>query len=107
MCVGGWSSVGQRPDPDGRGTASSDPTGCRLRARLSVRGMAPLLAYLCGVGLAPVPLPVLAQTPVERLLEAYRVFLVEERGLAASTSAATCLSPGSSCRTLARQVTAT
>jgi integrase/recombinase XerD len=53
---------------------------------LSVRGMAPLLAYLCGVGLVPVPLPVLAQTPVERLLEAYRVFLVEERGLAASTA---------------------
>jgi len=53
---------------------------------LSVRGMAPLLAYLRGVGLAPVPPPVLAKTPVETLLAAYRVFLVEERGLAASTA---------------------
>jgi integrase/recombinase XerD len=53
---------------------------------LSVRGMAPLLAYLRRVGIAPVPPPVLAKTPVETLLAAYRVFLVEERGLAASTA---------------------
>jgi|BarGraIncu00222A_1022003.scaffolds.fasta_scaffold76157_2 hypothetical protein len=33
-----------------------------------------------------VPPPVLAKTPVETLLAAYRVFLVEERGLAASTA---------------------
>jgi integrase/recombinase XerD len=53
---------------------------------LSVRGMAPLLAYLRRVGIAPVPPPVLAKTPVETLLAAYRVFLVEERGLATSTA---------------------
>ncbi len=54
---------------------------------LSVRGMGPLLAYLRRVGLVPVPPPVLAQTPVETLLAAYRIFLVEERGLAPSTAA--------------------
>jgi site-specific recombinase XerC len=81
-----------------RGLAGSDltPTVVEqfLRARraagygqwLSVRGMAPLLAYLRRVGLAPVPPAVPAKTPVETLLAAYRVFLVEERGLATSTA---------------------
>jgi integrase/recombinase XerD len=52
---------------------------------LSMRGMVPLLEYLRQVGLAPIPPPAVAQTPVQVLLVAYRVYLVEERGLAAST----------------------
>src|ERR1035437_8158132 len=81
-----------------RGLAGDDPTPTvveqLLQTRqaagygqwLSVRGMAPLLAYLRRVGIAPVPPPVLAKTPVETLLAAYSVFLVEERGLATSTA---------------------
>jgi integrase/recombinase XerD len=81
-----------------RGLAGSDVTASIveqfLQARraagygqwLSVRGMAPLLAYLRGVGFVPVPPPVQPRTPVERLLAEYRTFLVEERGLAASTA---------------------
>jgi len=53
---------------------------------LSVRGMGPFLAYLRRVGLAPVPPAVPSKTPVDRLLADYRVFLVEERGLAESTA---------------------
>lgn len=51
----------------------------------SMRGMAPLLGYLRQVGFVPAPAAVVAQTPIEILLAAYRVYLVEERGLAAST----------------------
>jgi site-specific recombinase XerD len=47
--------------------------------------MAPVLGYLRQVGLAPVPPPSVAETPAQVLLAAYRVYLVEERGLAAST----------------------
>jgi integrase/recombinase XerD len=74
---------------------------------VSVRGMAPLLAYLRRVGLVPVPLPVLAQTPVERLLEAYRIFLVEERGLAASTVGSYLSVARQFVSYLARRITAT
>jgi integrase/recombinase XerD len=52
---------------------------------LSVRGMSPLLDYLRDVGVGPARSPVLANTPVEVLLTAYGAYLVEERGLAAST----------------------
>jgi integrase/recombinase XerD len=51
----------------------------------SMRGMAPLLGYLRQVGFVPVPPPIVAQTPTADLLDAYRVYLVEERGLAAPT----------------------
>jgi len=52
---------------------------------LSMRGMGQLLGYLRQVGVAPVPPPVVPGTPVQMLLTAYRAYLVEERGLAAST----------------------
>jgi integrase/recombinase XerD len=52
---------------------------------LSMRGMGPLLEYLRQVGFAPVPAVVVAETPVAVLLAAYRVYLFQERGLAAST----------------------
>jgi integrase/recombinase XerD len=55
------------------------------RQWLSVRGMSPLLEYLHQAGSTPVPPVVVTQTPAQLLLTAYRVYLVEERGLAAST----------------------
>jgi integrase/recombinase XerD len=52
---------------------------------LSPRGMQPLLGYLREGGVAPALPPVVAVKPAEVLLIAYRAYLVEERGLAAST----------------------
>jgi integrase/recombinase XerD len=55
------------------------------RQWLTVRGMAPLLAHLRDVGFAPARPPVVAATAGEVLLAAYREYLAQERGLAAST----------------------
>jgi len=55
------------------------------RQWLSARGMAPLLDHLRDVGIAPVCSPAVADGVVEVLLAGYRAYLVEERGLAAST----------------------
>jgi hypothetical protein len=52
---------------------------------LSSRGMAPLLNHLREVGIAPVCSPAVADSAVEVLLAAYLAYLIEERGLAAST----------------------
>jgi len=54
-------------------------------AFLSKAGLAPLLGYLCTIGVVPAPQPPVAQTPLEHLLEHYRNYLEQERGLAAST----------------------
>jgi integrase/recombinase XerD len=55
------------------------------RCWLSARGLAPLLGYLRGLGVAP-PVPAAERTgPVEELLARYREYLVKERGLAAGT----------------------
>lgn len=53
------------------------------RRALGPRGMAPLLAYLRMVGVAPEALPSLA--PLDVLLEQYREWMLGERGLADST----------------------
>jgi len=47
------------------------------------RALRPLVGYLRGVGV--VPEPVIADTPVERLLADYRDYLVRERGLVAGS----------------------
>lgn len=52
---------------------------------LSTRALAPVLGYLRGVGVVPTPGPVGPPTPVEELVEHYRAYLVQERGLAAAT----------------------
>ena len=52
---------------------------------LSPRGLAPLLGYLRGVGVAPEPAPRTRSGPVEELLTEYRAYLLRERGLAGST----------------------
>lgn len=48
-----------------------------------LRGMRPLLSYLRQTGVVPVAAPV--SSPLARLLEQYRVWMVEERGLAPIT----------------------
>jgi len=53
-------------------------------ARLSSRGLVPLLGYLRTLGAAPDPVPP-ATSPVAGLLAEYRVYLFQERGLAGST----------------------
>jgi site-specific recombinase XerD len=56
---------------------------------LSTKAMAPLLAYLRGLGVAAqTPSPEEPVTPAEALLQRYRCYLIQERGLAASTIAA-------------------
>ena len=52
---------------------------------LSMRAMVPLLNYLVGIGVAPVREPVSASTALEVLMERYALYLIEERGLGASS----------------------
>lgn len=54
---------------------------------LSAKAMIPMLDYLRGIGVAPTPAPAVPATEAEQLEERYRVYLVEERGLAAGTIA--------------------
>lgn len=54
---------------------------------ISRRGIEPLLRYLRGRGVVPVPAPVEPQTQPERLLAAYRDYLARERGLTPATIA--------------------
>ena len=55
--------------------------------RLSPRGLIPLLDYLRGLNVAPEPVPPVASTPLERLLEEFTGFLLDQRGLASCTVA--------------------
>ena len=52
---------------------------------LSTKAMAPVLAYLRGLGVVPTPDAAGPGTPAEALVERYRVYLVQERGLAVAT----------------------
>jgi site-specific recombinase XerD len=52
---------------------------------LSQRGLAPLLVYLRGQGVAPAPIPAVVRTPLEALLADYHAYLVDERGLVSAT----------------------
>jgi integrase/recombinase XerD len=53
-------------------------------SRLSQRGLTPLLGYLRGQGVTPQPMPA-ASTPVQQMVGDYRIYLAQERGLAAGT----------------------
>lgn len=53
----------------------------------SARGLARVLAHLRGKGSVPVPEPVVASTPRERLLADYRHYLLNERGLSVGVCA--------------------
>ena len=56
------------------------------RARLfSPRALVPLLEYLRGLGVVPAAVMVVPVAPVDVLVERYRMFLVERRGLSPST----------------------
>ncbi|MGH2698582.1 MAG: site-specific integrase, partial [Actinomycetota bacterium] len=52
---------------------------------LSERGVAPLLSYLRGLGVTPPPAETVVESPLQELLDAYRSYLVHERGLAETT----------------------
>lgn len=52
----------------------------------SLKALSPLLGYLRGLGVTPVPVAEVPQGPVEVLLERYRRYLVGERGLRAPTA---------------------
>ncbi len=54
-------------------------------SRRSQRALTPLLDYLHGQGVVPVPVPSVASTPVHRMVEDYHAYLVRERGLVAGT----------------------
>jgi integrase/recombinase XerD len=56
----------------------------RLRL-LSPRAMGPLLEYLRGLGVVPAAVPAVPLTPSEVLIDRYSSYLLERRGLAAST----------------------
>ena len=53
---------------------------------LSSKGVAPLVGYLRSLGVVPIPEPVLPVTPAAQLLELFRTYLIEERGLALGTA---------------------
>jgi integrase/recombinase XerD len=56
------------------------------RGRLvSPRALDPLLEYLRGLGVVPAAVKAVPITPVDVLVERYRVYLVERRGLSSST----------------------
>ena len=55
-------------------------------AHRSPKALSPLLGYLRGLGVAPLPTPVVARGPVEMLLERYCRYLVGERGVGAATA---------------------
>jgi integrase/recombinase XerD len=52
---------------------------------LSTKAMAPMLDFLRGLGVVSTPTPTAPATEAEQLQERYRAYLVQERGLAAST----------------------
>lgn len=51
------------------------------KAYITVRGLDPLIGFLRSVGAAPVPVPPERSAPAEVLLDRYRRFLIDERGL--------------------------
>jgi integrase/recombinase XerD len=82
---------------DSRGLGAADLTPGRVEEflevrraegyayELSQRGVLPLLGYLRGLGLAPVPPEAAPGTPAEMLLEEYGNYLAAGRGLAAAS----------------------
>jgi integrase/recombinase XerD len=55
------------------------------RRLVSMRALCPLLDYLRGLGVAPSAVPAAASSPAEVLIERYSAYLLERRGLAASS----------------------
>jgi site-specific recombinase XerD len=86
-----WLS-GEGLDPRGLTPAEAERFLAARRAvgytnHLSRRSLAPLLAYLRGLGAAPPPPPAPAPVgPVEELLERYRLYLIRERGVREPTA---------------------
>jgi len=53
---------------------------------LSIKALRPMLDYLRGLGVAPSPVAVVMTGPVDVVLEQYRRYLTDERGLASATA---------------------
>jgi site-specific recombinase XerD len=78
------------------GDLHTDQVDRFLRARraaayvslLSTKALRPLLDYLRGLGVAPLPTVVVVTGPVEEALERYRRYMMHERAVAAATAAA-------------------
>ncbi|MCA1679561.1 MAG: tyrosine-type recombinase/integrase [Actinobacteria bacterium] len=66
-----------------RFSAERRGSGCRRLA--SPRALGPLLDYLCGLGVLPPAVPAAPSTPGEALIERYSAYLLDRRGLAASS----------------------
>src|SRR5258706_3819726 len=77
--------AGELSDVDLEQFASYRRLVSRDDRRLTARAMAPLREYLRALGVVPRPVPVVAATPRERLLDAFVGYLVAERELAAAT----------------------
>lgn len=86
---------------DGRGMGPADLTGAVIdrfvaeRRRtythhVSVQGLAPILGYLRGLGVAPEPVPVVAVLPVDVLLDRFARYLTEQRALTGPVVVAYC-----------------
>lgn len=54
---------------------------------LSPKAMIPMLGYLRGIGVVATPVPAAPSTPAAELIETYRIYLVQEKGLAKGTVA--------------------
>ena len=65
--------------------AARRAAGCAQWTSVIGLGSHPVVVYLRAVGAIPVPAPSVDATPTGRLLDAYRLYLVQERGLAAIT----------------------
>jgi integrase len=64
---------------------AADRRAARRARFVSARALRPLLDYLHDLGVAPRVVATAASTPVEALIERYSLYLLERRGLAASS----------------------
>jgi hypothetical protein len=62
----------------------------KYRNYRSVAGLAPILGYLRGLGVVPEPVPVVAHSPAEVLLDRFATYLTGQRALTAPVAVAYC-----------------
>ena len=77
--------VGDLSDVDMERFVSDRRAASRDHRRLTAKGVAPLLDYLRGLGVVAPPAVLVADGPLDQLLDGFVGYLVAERGLAAAT----------------------